>query len=204
MLIDISRPIRNNMVIYPNNPGVNIRQVQEASSAQNALSEISIGSHTGTHIDTKAHIHANGEGMESFDLDVFVGSVQVVEIAPDVKTITKAHIPHMDFDRIIFKTENSSKNSDEFSDDFVALDDSAAEELVARGVLLVGLDALSIKKRGVKDRVHQLLLDSNIVIVEGLWLAGVNPGRYELMCLPLNIPHIDGVPARAVLSSYEN
>ncbi|MEO6077779.1 MAG: cyclase family protein [Candidatus Andersenbacteria bacterium] len=204
MLIDISRPIRSNMVVYPNNPGVRITRVQEAGENQNALSEITLGSHTGTHIDAPCHIHPGDTGIERFALDTFMGPVIVVEIAPDVQVIKKADIPDKDFTRIIFKTSNSSKNIDEFHDGFVALDDSAASELVARGVVLVGLDALSIKKRGVKDNVHQILLDAKIIIVEGLWLAEVVPGTYNLACLPLNIPHIDGVPARAVLSSYEN
>jgi arylformamidase len=45
------------------------------------------------------------------------------------------------------------------------------------------------------------LLSNNVVIVEGLNLANVDPGDYELICLPLRIADGagDGSPARAVL-----
>jgi len=201
MLFDISRPIHNKMVIYPNNPAVRIRRVQEAGENKNALSEILMGTHTGTHIDTKQHIYTGADGSEAYPLETLIGIAEVVEVSPDVHVITSEHIPNRPFERILFKTANSDQNIDEFSDDFVALNESAAQELVSRKVRLVGLDALSIKKRGVKDRVHEILLDANIVIVEGLWLKDVMSGSYMLYCLPLPLFHTDGVPVRAVLDS---
>ncbi|MCE9643186.1 MAG: cyclase family protein [Candidatus Andersenbacteria bacterium] len=204
MLIDISRPIHSAMAIYPGNPGVELLQIQKAGVEQSGLTAISLGSHTGTHIDALSHINASNSGIESFSLDQYVGDCEVVEIPPDVAVITSAHIPETGSKRIIFKTANSNFSVDEFRADFTALDESAAEKIAQLGIVLVGLDALSIKKKGIKDRVHEILLTHNIVIVEGLYLPDIQPGPYQLMCLPLSIPGIDGVPARAVLSSYEN
>lgn len=204
MLIDISRPIHPQVAIYPNNPGVELVQVQPANLQHSGLTRISLGSHTGTHIDGLSHIDATGFGIESFSLEQYIGKVQVVEIPADVSVITSAHIPDSTATRIIFKTANSFFPINEFRPDFVALDESAAEELVRRNIVLVGIDALSIKKKGVKDRVHEILLQNNIVILEGLYLPEVPSGIYKLLCLPLSISGIDGVPARAVLSSYES
>lgn len=199
MLIDISRPIHAGMAIYPNNPDVSLDVIQEAGTGKSGLTKISFGSHTGTHIDTPLHIKPNTNGAEQYDLDIFVGDAEVVEVSADT-VITVADLPMTTSSRVLFKTVNSQKDIDEFSPDFVALDESAAQELIHRGVKLIGIDALSIKKKGVQDKVHQLFLDAGVVIVEGLWLAYAAPGHYELMCLPLPIAHIDGVPARAALA----
>lgn len=200
MLIDISRPIHPSMAIYPNNPGVEFENIQKASIEQSGLTRLSLGSHTGTHIDALSHIDPSGSGIESFALDQYVGDVEVVDIPSDVSVITAQHIPSTSASRIIFKTANSNFPVDEFRPDFVALDESAAQELVRRNVVLVGIDALSIKKKGVRDKVHELLLHANVVIIEGLYLGGVRAGTYHLTCLPLAISGIDGVPARAVLA----
>ena len=43
------------------------------------------------------------------------------------------------------------------------------------------------------------LLEAGVVILEGLDLREIEPGGYELICLPLRIPGADGAPARAAL-----
>ncbi len=200
MLIDISRPLHSAMAIYPGNPGVELLQIQQAGAGQSGLTAISLGSHTGTHIDALSHINAAASGIESFGLDQYIGDCEVVEIPSDVLVITSAHVPDSGSKRIIFKTANSSFPVEKFRSDFTALDESAAEKIAQLGIVLVGLDALSIKKKGVKDRVHEILLTNNIVILEGLYLPDVRQGEYQLICLPLSIAGIDGVPARAVLA----
>ena len=65
----------------------------------------------------------------------------------------------------------------------------------------MGIDAPSIKKKGVKDKTHEILLDAGVIILEGLWMPGVESGMYELLCLPLSVD-VDGAPARVILRSY--
>ena len=97
---------------------------------------------------------------------------------------------------MLFKTPNSELwASDEFADGFAQLDGEAARLLVERGVRLVGVDYLSV---GDED-AHRVLLGAGVVPVEALDLRGVEPGAYELVCLPLRVVGADGAPARAVL-----
>lgn len=199
MLIDISRPIHAAMAMYPNNSGVSLTQVQKAEHGTSALSTITLGSHTGTHIDSLSHIQDGAWGSEAYALEQLIGPCDVVIIADDVSAIHAADIPPTTAPRVLLKTWNSSVDIDTFDSDFVALAEDAAQELVRRGVTLVGIDALSIKKRGIKDRVHEIFLKKRICIVEGLYFANVSAGTYELLCLPLAIAGIDGVPARAIL-----
>ncbi|MCI4355398.1 MAG: cyclase family protein, partial [Thermoplasmata archaeon] len=104
--------------------------------------------------------------------------------------------------RVLFRTANSARwtAGPEFFPDYVALDLGGAEAAVARGVRLVGIDSLSIElDPAERFPVHHRLLGAGVLILEGLRLAEVPPGRYELRCLPLRILDGDGGPARAVL-----
>lgn len=196
--IDISRPIHPGMALYPGNPAVEFKQVATASPTTSALTKISLGSHTGTHIDAPAHILEDGEGTSIYSLDQMNGEVEVIDLSAAENVVTAQDITTTSALRILIKTKNSDGNRNSFDESFIALDEGAAEELVKRGVKLVGIDALSIKKKGVKDRVHAILIDAGIVIIEGLWLSGVEAGVYELLCLPLPVD-LDGSPVRAVL-----
>lgn len=201
MLIDISRPIHEAMAIYPGNPEVHIHAIRKADVGVSALSEIAFGSHTGTHIDTLLHIDAQGSGAEVYSLDQYIGDAEVVEIDSTIESISAKDLPVTTSERVLLRTKNSQGDIDTFDPGFVALTEDGAEELIRRGVRLVGIDGPSIKKKGVSDRVHELFLTNTIVVVEGLWLKDVDPGRYTLMCLPLSIPHVDGLPVRVVLDS---
>ena len=75
-----------------------------------------------------------------------------------------------------------------------------AEYLIRQGVELVGIDYLSIERFGSRDfPVHRMLLEREVVIVEGLDLSAIREGEYQLICLPLRLAGLDGAPARAVL-----
>lgn len=203
MFIDISRPIHAGMAIYPDNPPVLVTVVRDASATTSALSTISLGSHTGTHIDTLLHIDSQGVGAESYGLEQLIGKAQVVEIDSAVSSISASDIPETTAERVLIKTKNSETNIDVFDPEFVALNESGAEELIRRGVVLVGIDGPSIKKKGISDKVHELFLRNTIVVIEGLWLQNTNPGIYNLTCLPMPLFGTDGVPARVVLDSID-
>ena len=64
---------------------------------------------------------------------------------------------------------------------------------------MIGVDYLSVQRYRDDPETHIALLKAGIVIVEGLNLAEVAPGDYELICLPLKLAGAEGAPARAVL-----
>lgn len=75
-----------------------------------------------------------------------------------------------------------------------------ARRLINSKIGLIGIDQMSIEEVSNKSHpVHHLLLRKGIIIVEGLNLKKVKPGRYKLICLPLKIKKGDGAPVRAVL-----
>ena len=104
----------------------------------------------------------------------------------------------------MFKTRNSDllKRRD-FEPDFVAFSLGAARALVARGVRLVGLDYLSVAHADEQVPVHRAFLDHGVVLLEGIDLSEIAPGRYELICFPIRLRGLDGAPCRAVLRDLE-
>ena len=101
---------------------------------------------------------------------------------------------------MLLKTPNSRLwELDHFTRDFIRLDESGARFVVEHGLLLIGIDYLSIGDAGA----HRVLLEAGVVPLEGLDLSRVEPGPYELICLPLKLVGSDGGPARAVLARRE-
>jgi arylformamidase len=108
---------------------------------------------------------------------------------------------------VLLKTRNSqywAQGEVRFQEDFVALDPDAASFLVNRGVLLVGIDYLSIAPFRESRPTHQILLRAGVVILEGIDLSAVPAGRYQLYCLPLKLEGAEGAPARAILLSQQS
>jgi arylformamidase len=71
---------------------------------------------------------------------------------------------------------------------------------VERGIKVVGVDYLSVEQfRKPGAPAHHILLGAGTIVIEGLDLRDVEPGIYEMFCLPLRIVGSDGAPARVVL-----
>ena len=205
-LYDITVPIRAGMPIYEGDPGVKIDAWSALAKGDSAnVSLLSLGAHTGTHVDAPAHFIAGARRIDAVSLDVLIGRARVVRVPDNAGEIDSGFInnSHLDgVERVLFHTRNSSFWGEGFRKDFTHLLPEAAQVLIDRGVKLVGTDYLSIEKfHSGHHKTHLTLLTNNVVIVEGLNLSEVPEGDYELICLPLKIAEGagDGSPARAVL-----
>lgn len=202
---DISLPIVSGGLIYPNNPPIQVESASAMSAgASSNSSRITFGSHTATHVDAQHHMIDGGWTVDAMRLDVLIGPALVVRFPDDVMSITAAHLAKVELDgveRVLFATRNSGFNREvDFHKDYTYVAPDAAELLVKKGVKLVGVDYLSIEQfKSGHHRTHKTLLGADVIIIEGLSLGAVAPGRYELICLPLSLPGLDGAPARAVL-----
>src|SRR3989344_7057404 len=204
---DISLSLDKNTVIYPGNPVMIVESYKRIPKDPTNLSKITFGSHTGTHIDAPKHAFSDMAGIDGVSLEKCVGKCRVLDML-DVKEKMEIR----DFERcgiesgerILVKTKNSERGFGKFHDDSVYLDGDAADYLADKGIILFGIDSLSIKKRGDEDaRPHTSLLKNGIVIFEGLDLSKVEPGEYEFIGLALKFTDLDGAPARAILISKD-
>jgi arylformamidase len=203
--VDISLPLENDMANWPGNPPFSVRRVKSIEQGDRVnLSEISMGTHSGTHVDAPVHYIRGGVPIDMVSLDILIGRARVIGIEDTESIKPEELLGHriQRGERILFKTANSlyaGKNRG-FTEDFVYISDDAADFLVDCAVCLVGVDYLSLGSfRNGGQHVHQTLLRAGVCIVEGLDLSRVCPGTYDLVCLPLRLSRGDGGPARAVL-----
>lgn len=202
--IDITVPLQDGMVHWPSDPPVRIKRVLDIERGDShTLSEISMGSHTGTHIDAPLHFIKGGMGIDQMPLDVAIGRARVLEIedAESIKPAELAQYGIRQGERILFKTRNSASlwQMDRFVKDFVFVSDEAADFLANRRVKVVGVDYLSVGAFQGGSYPHRVLLGAGIWIIEGLDLSQVESGKYDLICLPLKLDKGDGAPARAIV-----
>ena len=203
--IDISVPLTDGMLHWPGDPPVSVTRVKDITQGSSAnVSLLSMGAHSGTHVDAPVHFIPGGKGIDEASLSALVGRARVIEISDGasitVEELTRHRIRRGE--RILFKTRNSSSawHRNPFAEDFVYLSDAGAQYLVSRGVTLVGADYLSVGSyRHGGGEVHRILLAGGIWLIEGLDLSGVIAGNYQLICLPLRVVQGDGAPARAIL-----
>jgi len=208
-LIDVSLPVGPDLLTWPGDPGIEIRPSSQISKGDPAnVSQLRLGSHTGTHVDPPVHFIEGGATADQLSLDVLVGAALVVELPAADAPIPRHDLERLDVPdgttRLLVKTANSrlwSRRPVAFPERFGCLSADAAAWAVERGIRLVGIDFLSIESspEGTYP-VHHTLLGAGVVILEGLDLSPVGAGRYGLTCLPLRIAGGDGAPARAVLS----
>jgi len=205
-LIDVTVPIRDAMAVYRANPPVRIRPAMTLRKDGVNLSELCLGSHTGTHVDAPSHFIKGGKGIDRVELERFLGPAYVadlrrVEGGISALDLAEARIPPASR-RVLLRTSNSRwwHPARAFRTDFVYLAPDGADWLVERGVQLVGIDYLSIEGYGVPGApTHKRLLGAGIPILEGLDLFNVRPGRWQMAAFPLRIKDGDAGGTRAVL-----
>lgn len=214
--IDITVEMRDGMVHWPGDPECKISLFvklgdpipgQPGKTIPCNLTQMSLSAHTGTHMDAPRHFIKDGRTMESMPLEAVVGPCRVIELNHK-KAITVEELKPYKLkkgERVLFKTRNSTKSwkmakTSVFDEKFIYIPASTAQYLVDCGIQTVGVDYLSVggyMKDGVE--CHQILLGAEVWIIEGLNLAKIEPGKYDLICLPLKILGADGAPARAIL-----
>jgi arylformamidase len=212
-IYDISVSLSAELPTYPGDPGIQIKDWSSLANGDSAnVSALSFGAHTGTHVDAPAHFIAGTKKVESLALDVLIGEAEVIEVPEEKRVIDEEFVAARCMpgtERLLFKTRNSGfwrADNTEFRTDFTYLDLAAARRLIQQGVKLVGIDYLSIEKfRSEDHETHRALLSHEVIILEGLNLADVPAGKYELISLPLRLRSNlgDGAPARAVLRTLD-
>jgi arylformamidase len=203
-LIDVSVPLDASLPTYPNNTPFSLEPMKRVARGESSnVSTLHMSAHGGTHVDAPRHFFDDRPGAEALPLELLIGRARVVEVA------SRGGISAGDFSgldltedvRLLIKTHNSRLwGSPEFHTDYVGVTESGARHLVDRGIKVVGVDYLSVEQfRAPGAPAHHVLLGAGTIVIEGLNLAEVEPGVYEMICLPLRIVGADGAPARVVL-----
>jgi len=203
-LIDVTVPLDSNLPIYPGNTPFSLEAVKRIGRGDSSnVSTLHLSAHAGTHVDAPRHFFDDGPGTEALPLEMLVGRARVIEVTTR-KGITAEDLARIDLSedvRVLIKTPNSRLwGSPEFHTDYVGISESGARHLVDHGIKVVGVDYLSVEEfKHPGAPAHHILLGGGTIVIEGLNLRDVEPGPYEMYCLPLRVVGSDGAPARVVL-----
>lgn len=199
---DISVTLSESLPAFPGDPAIGLEGTSEAANPFH-LTRLHLGSHSGTHIDAPAHLLKDGSTVDTISLSTLIGPCRVLDLRDRTQEITLADLSRLNLtgiQRVLLRTRNSELwQQNRFNENYLGLTPAAANHLVKLGIRLVGIDYLSIEPFTGDGEVHRILLAGGVVILEGLDLAEVTAGDFELICLPLKLSGIDGAPCRAVL-----
>jgi arylformamidase len=204
---DVTFTVEQGMTVWPGDDPVQLYRQQKIEDGANAnVSFLGLSVHTGTHIDAPFHFLKEGYGVEQIPLDLLIGEAQVIQIPEEIKIIDSTTLEKTvikpGIKKVLFKTAVSLQRiqlTQGFKTDFVGVAADAAQMLVDKGINVIGIDYLSIAPYKNSRPTHEILLNANRLIIEGLNLADVDEGLYTLYCLPLKLKGSDGAPARVIL-----
>ena len=157
------------------------------------LTAFSMCAHNGTHIDAPFHFLKDGKAVDSVDLAAFVGMAYVAEhsgtlsAADAAKIMEKAKAQNKQAARRILIKGDAEVSAE------------AAKVFAEADILLLGNESQTVGPQDAPMEVHRILLQAEVVLLEGIRLAEVLEGVYFLSAAPLNLQGADGSPCRAVL-----
>ncbi len=198
-IYDISMIIEEDMQVYKNKkdkkPIININTIKDLTE-----SKISMDMHTGTHMDMPMHFVKNGKTIDTLDLNRVITTCKVLDFTYINDAITPEDLKKKNLDEgdfLLFKTKNSYSNVFDF--DFIYLNYDGADFLNEINIKGVGIDSLGIERSQKNHPTHKILLENEIIIIEGLRLKDIKEGIYKLIALPLKLKGVEASPVRAVL-----
>lgn len=204
---DISVPLTPEMLVWSSHERFS-RQLNESNYAglSTRVSALRLTTHTGTHVDSPFHFKVSEQTVEQLPLTSLLGPALVYDFqgfqAITAEELRRAKVGAAP--RVLLKTDNSNWiRTGPLPDLPTYLTADAAAYLIEKGVLLVGIDGLTVDAPECAE-VHLAFFHAGIIILETIDLSAVPPGPYELLCLPLRIAGADGAPARTVLRALTN
>ena len=203
--IDLSHPLVHGQDNFPMDPKLSIVPHGTTKTLKYNMTQVSMGTHQGTHLDAMYHFVDGGKTIDQMPLDWFYGDAVLLRIPKK----PREEIGIEDFQkyedllqpgaRVLYETGWSRHfGQEDYFSDFPSLTLGAARYLVSRKIRLLGMDTPTPSRDWYQ--VHHILLakDAEIVIVEGLTNLDRVPDRFLFSGFPLNFQGRDGSPIRAV------
>jgi arylformamidase len=209
-IIDITPAITPDIAVWPGDTPVSREVLCEIEKgATVTLSTLRATVHLGAHADGANHYGAGAAAIHAMPLERYLGPCHVVHARAERRAGgMRVGIAHLDTPLDAIRHPRVLINPGTFPDftrwnsDFAALDPALVDLLADRGVTLIGIDTPSVDVQESKDlAAHTRFLARGVAILEGLRLAHVAAGEYELIALPLPLVGFDASPVRAVLRS---
>jgi arylformamidase len=204
MYIDLTHTISAEMTYFPGTPPPVLKKFCTIEQDGYTELELSITTHTGTHIDAPAHILKHGRRLEEYEISYFIGKAVSIDCT-SCKSITKEllednRILSDGVNFLILKTGWAKRwGSDEYLRNFPALTQKAAEYIVSLGLRAVCMDTISADRiEDISLPIHNTLLGGGVLIAENLNIPEDFPcdNPVDLWIIPLKIANSDGSTIR--------
>ncbi|MBN2879019.1 MAG: cyclase family protein [Clostridia bacterium] len=190
-IIDLSQKLFDKMPVHPYDEEAIVIQNRFIENDKYSNTKISLGMHTGTHIDAPSHLILGGKGLESYQLSHFMGRACVINVSgkkeitlseEDKNKIKKSEI-------VLFYTGYGDmfEQAEYYAEDAPVISIETAEYLVLQKIKIAGMDLPS------PDRfpfvVHNILLSKDILIIENLTNLEklLDMTEFLFMALPIKI-----------------
>lgn len=218
--VDLSHTLDSRTQVYPGDPSFNCCPLLTIEHDGNNVASISMGSHTGTHVDAPYHFIRNGKRIDEVPLSCFIGPAVVVNLtsktarepitwsdfAPYEGALRTRILENPDV-VLLIRTDWSRHWGTDTYFEHPYLDREAAEGIVATGVRTIGIDTLSPDETHVEPgaesdfATHQVILGAGGIIAENLTnLQAIQDGEWIINIVPLKLGGCDGSPVRAFAS----
>lgn len=203
--IDLTHPLVHGQQTFPSDPKLSI--VPHGTVAKNKynISQVTFGTHQGTHLDAMFHFVPEGKTVDQMPLDWFYGPTHLLRLPkePREEVTVDDFRPYEHLltpgAKIIYETGwHRHFGQDDFFEDFPSLTQQAAQYLVSRKVRMIGMDTPTPSRDWYE--VHHILLatEAETVIVESLANLDLVPDQFTFIGFPLLFQGRDGSPIRAV------
>jgi kynurenine formamidase len=199
MFIDLTHLLSNETPVYPGDPEIKITIEGTVQSNGYLGHSLSLGTHSGTHIDSPAHMIDGGKTLDQFKVEAFIGRGCYIFLKDrqfTIEAIRGADIQQGDI--VIFDTQSSYHfMKPEYFTDYPVMTEEIAQYLVDKKVSMVGVDTCSVdNQQGFP--VHKILLGNDILIIENLNNVEQLSGHYPtIYALPIKLD-VDGAPSRVI------
>jgi arylformamidase len=202
MIYDVSPLVSERLRVWPGDTPPSREVLCDMRRGDNlTLSTLRATVHLGAHADAPSHYGRDAPAIHERRLDDYLGPCQVIRVAAAPGSILGPEVlpGPVAAPRVLLAT-GTYPDPEEFREDFAALSPELVDRLHGWGVRLVGVDTPSVDPFTSKELpAHRRFLAHDMAILEGLVLAGVPEGVYELIALPLRLAGFDASPVRAVL-----
>ncbi len=210
--IDLSHPLDStNLTLYPGDPPLKCCPSTTIDKDGYSVHSLSLGSHTGTHIDAPSHFILNGLTIDQIPLSTLIGRALIIDLThkkpnekitcdPDLASYS-AKMSEEDVQILLLRTGWSAHWATSAYLTYPYLDRHAAEQIMGMGIQVLGVDTLSPDAIDGPDGygAHEVILGTGGIIAENLTnleaLSG--SGKVMVSLVPLNITGCDGSPVRA-------
>ena len=208
-LIDLSHPLEHGQPNFPFDPKISVVVHNTVESIGYNITELSLSTHQGTHLDAPFHFYNDGRTLDQMTLEQFYGPASLVDLAPGsaLEAGTELTVdmfePHagkfVEGAKVIYRTGwDRMFGKPEFFSDFPTLTLEAAQWMADRRIGLIGMDTPTPSTHWKECHLILLHPDVEMVIVEGLTRLETLPESFTFMGFPMNIKGRDGSPIRAV------